>query len=224
MLGATRPAAERASGIQDIVSIESSVASWGALKHSKPGSARGVQRILVEQDRTVGIELADGGDIRAEIVVLAAGAWSRGIEGLPAALRPPVLPIKGQMMSLCMDPAAPLVTHVLHIVPEPAVSTNSRARPPRAAAASLRRYHRRRRSCARPGSSRPRDPKPATPAGRAPGRGSGSWGSTGSPGSPRSCHSALQAPVIRVPMDRGIHGNEPHIPNCRLYRPSLFRY
>ncbi len=41
MLGATRPAAERASGIQDIVSIESSVASWGALKHSKPGSARG---------------------------------------------------------------------------------------------------------------------------------------------------------------------------------------
>jgi len=46
-------------------------------------------------------------------VVLAAGAWSRGLEGLPAALRPPVRPVKGQLISLRMDPLAPLVRHVV---------------------------------------------------------------------------------------------------------------
>src|SRR5262249_39161036 len=44
----------------------------------------------------------------------AAGAWSRGIEGLPPALRPPVRPVKGQMLALAMPPAAPLVSHVVH--------------------------------------------------------------------------------------------------------------
>ena len=50
---------------------------------------------------------------RADQIVLAAGAWSRGIAGLPAAARPPVRPIKGQMLALRMDAATPLVRHVL---------------------------------------------------------------------------------------------------------------
>jgi glycine oxidase len=45
--------------------------------------------------------------------VLAAGAWSRSIAGIPPELRPPVRPIKGQMLALRMDAAAPLVTHVV---------------------------------------------------------------------------------------------------------------
>ena len=49
----------------------------------------------------------------ADVVVLAAGAWSQGISGLPAAARPPVRPIKGQMLALRMDAATPLVRHVL---------------------------------------------------------------------------------------------------------------
>ncbi|MDJ0936920.1 MAG: glycine oxidase ThiO [Kiloniellales bacterium] len=49
----------------------------------------------------------------AEAVVMAAGAWSRQIEGLPEALRPPVRPVKGQMLALSMDPAEPLLRHVL---------------------------------------------------------------------------------------------------------------
>jgi len=49
----------------------------------------------------------------AETVVLAAGPWSRQIAGLPESARPPVRPIKGQMIALRMDPAAPLVRHVL---------------------------------------------------------------------------------------------------------------
>jgi len=49
----------------------------------------------------------------ADIVVLAAGAWSREIGGVPAALQPPIRPIKGQMLALRMDPAAPLLSHVV---------------------------------------------------------------------------------------------------------------
>src|SRR5258708_32100199 len=74
---------------------------------------RPVRRILVANGRAVGVELADGTEHRGDTVVLAAGAWSRGIEGLPSALRPPVRPVKGQMIALQMDAAAPLVTHAV---------------------------------------------------------------------------------------------------------------
>jgi glycine oxidase len=72
-----------------------------------------VQQIAISGPRTDGIVLADGSKIAADVVVLAAGAWSRGIAGLAPELRPPVRPIKGQMLSLRMDPAAPLINHVL---------------------------------------------------------------------------------------------------------------
>ena len=48
-----------------------------------------------------------------DVVVIAAGAWSRAIEGLPDALRPPVRPLKGQMLALQMDPQDPLLRHVV---------------------------------------------------------------------------------------------------------------
>jgi glycine oxidase len=55
-----------------------------------------------------------GGERRAaDVVVLAAGAWSRELPGLPDAARPPVRPIKGQMLAVRMDPAAPLLRHVV---------------------------------------------------------------------------------------------------------------
>lgn len=46
-------------------------------------------------------------------VLLAAGAWSRAIDGLPVEALPPVRPVKGQMLALQMDPRAPLLEHVL---------------------------------------------------------------------------------------------------------------
>tara|TARA_B100000676_G_scaffold256829_1_gene264346 strand:- start:88 stop:1140 length:1053 start_codon:yes stop_codon:yes gene_type:complete len=49
----------------------------------------------------------------ADMVVLAAGAWSRGIDGLPKELLPPVRPLKGQVLALRMDPSAHLLRHVL---------------------------------------------------------------------------------------------------------------
>jgi glycine oxidase len=74
---------------------------------------RPVRRLLVTGERTTGVELADGTEQRADVVVLAAGAWSRSIEGLPSPLRPAVRPVKGQMLALQMDPAAPLICHVV---------------------------------------------------------------------------------------------------------------
>ena len=62
--------------------------------------------------RAVGIV---AGDTRhpADLTILAAGAWSRMVPGLPAAYRPPTRPIKGQMLALAMPAAAPLVRHVI---------------------------------------------------------------------------------------------------------------
>jgi glycine oxidase len=57
--------------------------------------------------------VTDRGREQADMIVLAAGAWSREIAGIPAAYLPPVRPIKGQMMALRMDSAAPLLQHVI---------------------------------------------------------------------------------------------------------------
>jgi glycine oxidase len=62
--------------------------------------------------RVCGVRIGD--DLHpADAVLLAAGAWSRAIEGLPPQARPPVRPIKGQMLALRMDPAQPLLRHVV---------------------------------------------------------------------------------------------------------------
>jgi glycine oxidase len=74
---------------------------------------RPVKEIAVRGGRATGIVLEDGTAVPANIVVLAAGAWSRGIAGLPPDRRPPVRPVKGQMLALQMDAAAPLLNHVL---------------------------------------------------------------------------------------------------------------
>jgi glycine oxidase len=71
-----------------------------------------VREIAIQNGRATGV-VTDRGADAADVVVLAAGAWSRDIDGIPPAHRPPVRPIKGQMMALQMDPAAPLLRHVL---------------------------------------------------------------------------------------------------------------
>jgi glycine oxidase len=74
---------------------------------------RPIKEISMKGGRADGVVLEDGTHITADIVVLAAGAWSRGIEGLPPDRRPPVRPVKGQMLALRMDAAVPLLNHVL---------------------------------------------------------------------------------------------------------------
>jgi glycine oxidase len=56
--------------------------------------------------RVTGVTLADGQRVLAEQIVLAAGPWSELIDGLPAAVRVPVRPVKGQILRL-RDPAGP---------------------------------------------------------------------------------------------------------------------
>jgi glycine oxidase len=72
-----------------------------------------VARVLTSGGRATGVALADGTQIEADAVVLAAGAWSRRIEGLPSDARAPVRPVKGQTIALRMDAAAPLIEHVV---------------------------------------------------------------------------------------------------------------
>jgi glycine oxidase len=74
---------------------------------------RPVREIVAQGGRAKGVLLEDGTAVAADIVVLAAGAWSRMIGGLPPDRRPPVRPVKGQMFSLRMDASTPLLTHVL---------------------------------------------------------------------------------------------------------------
>jgi glycine oxidase len=50
--------------------------------------------------RAVGVTLTSGATLRAPITVLAAGCWSATLPGLPAPVRPPVRPVKGQILRL----------------------------------------------------------------------------------------------------------------------------
>jgi glycine oxidase len=75
-----------------------------------------VTAIVTAAGRATGVmvgaaEIAE--EIAAEAVVLAAGAWSRNIAGLPDAVRPPVRPLKGQMLALQMPLGAALIDHVV---------------------------------------------------------------------------------------------------------------
>jgi glycine oxidase len=57
-----------------------------------------VEELLCARERVMGVRARDHGRLEAATVVLAAGAWSSGIRGVPAELR--VRPVKGQMMAL----------------------------------------------------------------------------------------------------------------------------
>jgi glycine oxidase len=64
-------------------------------------------------ERVLGLQLADGSLLRAGAVVLAAGAWSGSIEGLRDDAKPPVRPVKGQILRLRDPTGAGLLSRVL---------------------------------------------------------------------------------------------------------------
>ncbi len=74
-----------------------------------PTAAR---RWLLRGDRVVGLALADGTELTAPVVVLACGAWSGRIDGLPPGAVPAVRPVKGQTLRL-RTAGPPLLTCVL---------------------------------------------------------------------------------------------------------------
>ncbi len=65
-----------------------------------------VSRVVVEGGRVAGLELTGGERVAAEQLLIAAGAWSGAIDGLPADARVPVRPVKGQLLRL-RDRAGP---------------------------------------------------------------------------------------------------------------------
>jgi glycine oxidase len=61
------------------------------------------------------VRLGSGEHVAAEHVVIAAGAWSDGVDGIPEHARVPIHPVKGQILRL-HDPAGPgLVGRVLRM-------------------------------------------------------------------------------------------------------------
>ena len=64
--------------------------------------------------RVRGVALAEGGEIGADRVVVAAGSWSGAVHGLPAGLRSAVRPVKGQLLRLRHpDGMPPVLTHTI---------------------------------------------------------------------------------------------------------------
>lgn len=63
-------------------------------------------------ERVTGV-VAGGARADAGTVVLAAGCRSGGIPGLPDAARPPVRPVKGEIVTLRQPPGPPLVAHTI---------------------------------------------------------------------------------------------------------------
>ena len=68
-----------------------------------------VERILTEGERVRGVRV-NGEDLQADAVLLAAGAWSGMVEGLPEELSLPVRPVKGQMLAV-KQPEPALIDH-----------------------------------------------------------------------------------------------------------------
>lgn len=83
-----------------------------------------VEAALLDGVRLAGVRTAAGEELRASTVVLAAGAWSGQAGWLPEAARPPVRPVKGQIIELrARDGAAPCTRIVaserVYLTPRP---------------------------------------------------------------------------------------------------------
>jgi glycine oxidase len=87
-------------------------------------TATAVEAALFDGERIAGVRTGSGEELRAAVVVLAAGAWSGQAEWLPEAARPAVRPVKGQILELrSRDGVAPCRRIVgserVYLVPRP---------------------------------------------------------------------------------------------------------
>lgn len=88
-----------------------------ALDHHHVAIQREPASLVIENDRAIGVRLDSGTTIRADTIVLAAGAWSGTFPGLPPEATPPVRPVKGQILRLQAAPSdPPLLRRVLRAV------------------------------------------------------------------------------------------------------------
>jgi len=76
-----------------------------------------VAQVRAGDGQVRGVRLADGGDIDAARVVVAAGCWSGAVGGLPPALRGVVRPVKGQLLRLRLpDGMPPVLSHTIRAI------------------------------------------------------------------------------------------------------------
>jgi glycine oxidase len=83
-----------------------------------------VEEALLDGERIAGVRTDGGEELRAAAVVLATGAWSSQTEWLPEEARPPVRPVKGQVLELrARDGTAPcrraIASERVYLVPRP---------------------------------------------------------------------------------------------------------
>ena len=72
---------------------------YGGVLHEN----RAVENIHIENGIVAGVKTREGGKQNGDVIVLSAGCESAQIQGLPDAIRPPVRPVKGQMLALQME-------------------------------------------------------------------------------------------------------------------------
>jgi glycine oxidase len=65
-------------------------------------------RLRTDANQATGVELSDGQRLDADAVVLAAGAWSGLVDGVPAEVGPTERPVKGQTLRMTVPPPGPL--------------------------------------------------------------------------------------------------------------------
>ena len=87
-------------------------------------TATEVAEALLDGERIVGVRTEDGEELHAAAVVLASGAWSGQARWLPEPARPPVRPVKGQILELRPpDGEAPceriVASERVYLVPRP---------------------------------------------------------------------------------------------------------
>jgi glycine oxidase len=83
-----------------------------------------VSEALLDGERIIGVRTESGEELGAGHVILAAGAWSGTASWLPEAARPPVRPVKGQILELrAPDGQAPceriVASERVYLVPRP---------------------------------------------------------------------------------------------------------
>jgi glycine oxidase len=80
--------------------------------------------LLLGGETVRGVRMADGAEALAPAVILATGAWSGNAAWLPAEARPPVRPVKGQILELRGPATDPVCERIVaservYLVPRP---------------------------------------------------------------------------------------------------------
>lgn len=72
--------------------------------------------VISRDDTVVGVNTDRHGHVEAATTVIAAGCWSDRIDGIPDEMRPPVRPVKGQLVHLRSRPTEPLADYTIRAV------------------------------------------------------------------------------------------------------------